>query len=60
PNCRSCLAGTGANLGKSRPEVNKLFEKIARLFKLQSMCGFNKRNLLFLPPTTDLLCWWPL
>ena len=36
PYCRSCVTGTGANVGKYLPDVNLLFEKNVHLHKVQS------------------------
>ncbi len=56
PYCCSSTTGTGANLGKYAACVNQLFQKIARLHKLQTTWSLIKRKLLFLPAPTNLLC----
>ncbi len=56
PYCCSSTTGTGANLGKYAACVNQLFQKIARLHKLQTTWSLIKRKLLFLPAPANLLC----
>ncbi|MEN0615124.1 hypothetical protein, partial [Klebsiella indica] len=44
------ISGTAANLGKYVSPVNHLFEKNARLAKLQATCCLSTRKLIFFSP----------